>query len=72
MFEHAADSRVLIDQLINIQDKIIKESTDKTYYVKIIDELQSKESKTAEDQSNIDEIKLAEKFQEEIMKALGI
>jgi hypothetical protein len=72
VFEHAADSRVLIDQLINIQDKIIKESTDKTYYVKIIDELQSKESKTAEDQSNIDEIKLAEKFQEEIMKALGI
>lgn len=72
MFEHAADSRVLIDQLINIQDKIIKESTDKTYYVKIIDELQSKESKTAEDQSNIDEIKLAEKFQEKIMKELGI
>jgi len=39
VFEHAADSRVLIDQLVNLKDKIVKEITDTIFYVKIIDEL---------------------------------
>jgi len=40
VFEHAADSRVLIDQLVNLQDtKQAKTNSDNTYFVKIIDEL---------------------------------
>ena len=73
VFEHAADSRVLIDQLVNLQDtKQAKANNDNTYFVKIIDELQAKDSKTPEDESNLNEIKLAEKFQQQIMKELNI
>lgn len=48
VFEHAADSKVLIDHLSQIQDKkakVIEETSDTTYYIKIIDEPVSKDAK---------------------------
>jgi len=72
VFEHAADSRVLIDQLVNLPDAKIAVSKDNTYYVKIIDEPQSKDSKMPEEESNMNEIALANKFQAQIMKELGL
>jgi len=72
VFEHAADSRVLIDQLVNLPDAKVSMSKDNTYYVKIIDEPQSKDSKMPEEESNMNEIAMANKFQSQIMKELSI
>lgn len=72
VFEHAADSRVLIDQLVNLPDAKVTSSKENTYFVKIIDEPQSKDSKIPEEESNMNEIALANKFQGQIMKELGI
>ena len=63
VFEHAADSRVLIDQLVNLPDAKVMTLKDNTYYVKIIDEPQSKDSKVPEEESNMNDIALANKFQ---------
>jgi hypothetical protein len=62
VFEHAADSRVLIDQLVNLAEVKISSNKDNTYFVKIIDEPQSKDSKIPEEESNMNEIALANKF----------
>jgi hypothetical protein len=67
VFEHAADSKVLIDQLTQIDDVAdYKDSSSSTFFVRIIDEPQvstSKDGKQVEDEKNLAEIKLAEKFQ---------
>jgi len=72
VFEHAADSKVLIDQLCQIQDGApIKDSGN--YFVRIIDEPQvstSKDGKSLEDEKNAAEIKLAEKYQARIFDDL--
>lgn len=74
VFEHAADSKVLIDHLIQLQDRkakgSVEESSDTTFYVKIIDEPASKDAKVDEVIAN--EIKLAEKYQQKIMDELKI
>jgi hypothetical protein len=72
VFEHAADSKVLIDQLCQIQDGApIKDSGN--YFVRIIDEPQvstAKDGKSLEDEKNAAEIKLAEKYQARIFDDL--
>lgn len=75
-FEHAADSKVLIDQLTQIADAPNqKELNLTTFFVKIVDEPQvstSKDGKSTEDEKNQAEIKLAEKFQARIFDDLKI
>ena len=75
-FEHAADSKVLIDQLTQIVDVgNIKDTNVTTFFVKIIDETQvsaSKDGKSIEDEKNLAEIKLAEKYQTKIFDDLKI
>jgi hypothetical protein len=66
VFEHAADSKVLIDQLCQIQDGApMKDIGASTYYVRVVDEPSisaSKDGKGLEDEKNAAEMKLAEKF----------
>ena len=74
IFEHAADSRVLIDQLRQIEDGAPVKDTG-NYFVRIIDEPQvstSKDGKSLEDEKNAAEIKLAEKYQARIFDDLKI
>ena len=73
VFEHAADSKVLIDQLTQIEDvESQKETNHTSFFVKIVDEVQSKDGKAVEDEKNLQEIKLAEKFQARIFDDLKI
>lgn len=73
VFEHAADSKVLIDQLTQIEDVESQKETNLTsFFVKIVDEVQSKDGKAVEDEKNLQEIKLAEKFQARIFDDLKI
>ena len=73
VFEHAADSKVLIDQLTQIEDvESQKETNFTSFFVKIVDEVQSKDGKAVEDEKNLQEIKLAEKFQARIFDDLKI
>jgi len=73
VFEHAADSKVLIDHLIQMQDNTLKEggSNEIQWYIKIVEEHASTKDK-ADDELNNNEIKLAEKYQKTIMDELKI
>jgi ribosome-binding factor A len=75
-FEHAADSKVMIDQLTQIVDvENLKDTNFTTFFVKIVDESQvstSKDGKSVEDEKNLVEMKLAEKFQTRIFDDLKI
>ena len=75
-FEHAADSKVLIDQLCQIEDGApFKDNGTNTFYVRILDEPSvsaSKDGKALEDEKNAAEIKLAEKYQSRIFDDLKI
>ena len=75
VFEHAADSKVLIDQLCQIQDGAPIKDNGTSFYVRIIDEPSvsaSKDGKGLEDEKNAAEIKLAEKYQARIFDDLKI
>ena len=68
VFEHAAVGKVLIDQLTQLEDFGNTKTSDASmgsYYVKIMDEpllSSSKDGKSAEEEKNQAEIKLAEKY----------
>ena len=73
VFEHAADSKILIDHLIQLQDNTVKEGSagEIQWYIKIVEEHASTKDK-ADDDKNNNEIKLAEKYQKTILDELKI
>lgn len=74
VFEHAADSRVLIDHLSRLDDVDPAASVkagEIAYYVKIVDEVLARDA-NGEDSPNIVDSKLADRYQARIQEELQI
>ena len=73
VFEHAADSKILIDHLIQMNDSHMKEGSanEIQWFMKIVEDHASTKDK-ADDEANNNEIRLAEKYQKTIFDELKL